>query len=235
MASSAIYELSPAENFFNYNSYLYHHQAPTVPIFGYFQTGYFVYPRIWIPLYPQCQTQPSDFGLGYNNPASFSGRAECSWALNSQEEEFGPQNYSWALNAQQQPENNHYMISHQASFSGRPENEHYQLEEEHETVLNEEEIAADWLVDHVVVYDSADVDDEEGLCEETISKNLKLKDGMEPEADSQICVVCQDCLFGEDEKIAVLDCGHDFHARCITSWLMVNNSCPLCKATGICL
>ncbi|KAG6404028.1 hypothetical protein SASPL_136264 [Salvia splendens] len=31
-------------------------------------------------------------------------------------------------------------------------------------------------------------------------------------------------------KIVRLDCGHYYHQRCITHWLNVKNTCPLCQA-----
>ncbi|GER48189.1 RING/U-box superfamily protein [Striga asiatica] len=88
-----------------------------------------------------------------------------------------------------------------------------------------------------LILDAREVEEkgDEGLCEEIISKNLRLKDDQFTEDDdpNKICVVCQDCLLRDHDKIAGLDCGHDFHARCIAKWLMRKNSCPLCKATGI--
>ncbi|KAL5854227.1 hypothetical protein ACOSQ4_004029 [Xanthoceras sorbifolium] len=34
--------------------------------------------------------------------------------------------------------------------------------------------------------------------------------------------------FSVDEDISMLDCGHDHHANCISQWLVLNNSCPIC-------
>jgi hypothetical protein len=34
----------------------------------------------------------------------------------------------------------------------------------------------------------------------------------------------------EGSRVALLPCGHHFHAPCIATWLRVNASCPLCKA-----
>ncbi|KAL1548730.1 hypothetical protein AAHA92_16924 [Salvia divinorum] len=48
-----------------------------------------------------------------------------------------------------------------------------------------------------------------------------------------VCVVCQDNLVVENRKIARLDCGHHYHQRCITNWLNVKNTCPLCQTTVI--
>lgn len=47
-----------------------------------------------------------------------------------------------------------------------------------------------------------------------------------------MCVVCQDQLIN-GRRIARLDCGHQFHPRCIQKWLCRKNNCPLCKATAL--
>lgn len=44
-----------------------------------------------------------------------------------------------------------------------------------------------------------------------------------------LCVVCL-FDFEEGEKISELQCGHAFHASCISKWLFRFNSCPICKA-----
>ena len=33
----------------------------------------------------------------------------------------------------------------------------------------------------------------------------------------------------EGEKIAILDCGHRFHDRCIIEWLKKHSQCPICR------
>ena len=42
------------------------------------------------------------------------------------------------------------------------------------------------------------------------------------------CCICQ-----EDSNISdifrILSCGHDFHIKCIDTWLCENKVCPLCK------
>ncbi|KAL5834028.1 hypothetical protein ACOSQ3_017702 [Xanthoceras sorbifolium] len=50
--------------------------------------------------------------------------------------------------------------------------------------------------------------------------------------DSGFCCICQE-EFAAGEEIATLDCGHDHHAHCISQWLVLNNSCPICKARGL--
>ncbi|KAL6553554.1 hypothetical protein OROGR_007396 [Orobanche gracilis] len=132
---------------------------------------------------------------------------------------------------------------HAAIVSGDAESyDHYQQfmmhageeeEEDDDIVLNEEELRV-WnsLDEDLVVYDSSNVDDD-GLSQQTITEHLKTRNHHHLVGNDQICVVCQDCLFREDEKIATLDCGHGFHVGCITSWMMLKNCCPLCRGIGI--
>ncbi|CAA0837141.1 RING/U-box superfamily protein [Striga hermonthica] len=118
-------------------------------------------------------------------------------------------------------ENRNQFTAPSATFSGPRVNRNYS------SIVSEGSL----------ILDAREVEErgDEGLCEEIISKNLKLKEVQFTEDDdpNKICVVCQDCLLRDHDKIAGLDCGHDFHARCIAKWLMRKNSCPLCKAPGI--
>ncbi|PIN16023.1 hypothetical protein CDL12_11319 [Handroanthus impetiginosus] len=83
-----------------------------------------------------------------------------------------------------------------------------------------------------------------GLSEEFIRNNLKIRTftssgasfNLEepPSSDQQInfCVICQTDY--EDEVIiGILDCGHDYHKDCIKKWLLMKNSCPVCKSTAL--
>ncbi|PIN05882.1 putative E3 ubiquitin ligase [Handroanthus impetiginosus] len=75
----------------------------------------------------------------------------------------------------------------------------------------------------------------DGLSEDTITGRLKTRSiNTATDEDHEIlCVVCQDCLFQGEDKIATLECGHEYHEGCIKNWLMRKNSCPLCNAIGI--
>ncbi|KAL0306551.1 UNVERIFIED_CONTAM: putative E3 ubiquitin-protein ligase ZFP1 [Sesamum radiatum] len=36
-----------------------------------------------------------------------------------------------------------------------------------------------------------------------------------------------------EENIGTLDCGHEYHRECIKKWLLVKNTCPVCKSTAL--
>ncbi|KAL3615231.1 hypothetical protein CASFOL_040892 [Castilleja foliolosa] len=170
--------------------------------------------------------------MGYQNAAIF-GYVHAGYALMYSQYwvplyyylQYQPQpcyDHSWILNAQEEEDDDNDEIE-----------------------LSEEELREWDLLDREIVFYDA-IDDDNGLSEETITKHLNIRDchhhhhhhhhhhqHHHQHHHDQICVVCQECLFEEDEKVATLDCGHDFHAGCIKSWLMIKNSCPLCKATGI--
>ncbi|XP_026434646.1 E3 ubiquitin ligase BIG BROTHER-related-like [Papaver somniferum] len=74
------------------------------------------------------------------------------------------------------------------------------------------------------------------LSKEIISKQLKTRVHT-TSADStkekiEICTVCQDGYENKD-KIATLDCKHEYHEDCITQWLVRKNVCPICKRQAL--
>ncbi|KAL3652597.1 hypothetical protein CASFOL_002278 [Castilleja foliolosa] len=84
-----------------------------------------------------------------------------------------------------------------------------------------------------------------GLSMEFIKSNLKIRAftsvpacinlEVVPSAEQEMvnfCVVCQ-TDYGHEESIGVLDCGHEYHRECIKQWLVVKNSCPVCKSTAL--
>ncbi|KAI3786609.1 hypothetical protein L1987_40418 [Smallanthus sonchifolius] len=50
--------------------------------------------------------------------------------------------------------------------------------------------------------------------------------------DLNFCTICQ-MDYNDKEKIGMLDCSHEYHVDCIEKWLVVKNSCPVCKCTGL--
>nr|XP_043626310.1 probable E3 ubiquitin-protein ligase ZFP1 [Erigeron canadensis] len=83
-----------------------------------------------------------------------------------------------------------------------------------------------------------------GLSDDFILEHLKSrvftssKSSSEPEDASSTdlelnsCVICQ-TNYDDQEQIGVLDCGHEYHAECVKKWLVVKNTCPICKSTGL--
>ncbi|XP_076952808.1 E3 ubiquitin-protein ligase CIP8-like [Bidens hawaiensis] len=51
------------------------------------------------------------------------------------------------------------------------------------------------------------------------------------ETVTDICVVCNDGVYNNEEKSIVkrLPCGHLYHGVCITPWLSSRNTCPVCR------
>ncbi|PHU04156.1 E3 ubiquitin-protein ligase MBR1 [Capsicum chinense] len=83
-----------------------------------------------------------------------------------------------------------------------------------------------------------------GLLEEVIVSHLKTRSfssvgipcNLESAACSDhkidFCVICQSD-YKDQESVGTLDCGHEYHAECITNWLIVKNNCPICKSTAL--
>ncbi|KAG6404033.1 hypothetical protein SASPL_136269 [Salvia splendens] len=68
------------------------------------------------------------------------------------------------------------------------------------------------------------------MIAEHIRSKLVVRDHRDD--DDGVCVICQENLnlVAQICKIVRLDCGHYYHQRCITHWLNVKNTCPLCQA-----
>ncbi|CAA3020929.1 probable E3 ubiquitin- ligase HIP1 [Olea europaea subsp. europaea] len=75
-----------------------------------------------------------------------------------------------------------------------------------------------------------------GLSEEAIRRNLKVgtfgSSATCAEQEIKFCVICQ-TDYEEQEKMGILDCGHEYHRDCIKKWLLMKNSCPICKSTAL--
>ncbi|KAL3508721.1 hypothetical protein ACH5RR_028122 [Cinchona calisaya] len=83
-----------------------------------------------------------------------------------------------------------------------------------------------------------------GLPEEAITNNLKTRSftssatcsvldeaaSMNQEVD--FCVICQ-TDYKDQEMVGTLDCGHEYHVDCIKKWLVVKNTCPICKSAAL--
>jgi len=65
-----------------------------------------------------------------------------------------------------------------------------------------------------------------------ISLNMEVRfpDATDEEIEqNEHCVICRDSLF-EGSKPKKLACGHIFHIDCLRSWLVMQQSCPTCRA-----
>ncbi|KAI3923144.1 hypothetical protein MKX01_026876 [Papaver californicum] len=78
---------------------------------------------------------------------------------------------------------------------------------------------------------------EVGLSKELISSHMKTRihttsADSSTEEETEICTICQDEYENKD-KIATLDCQHEYHEDCITQWLGQKNVCPICKRQAL--
>ncbi|KAI3871951.1 hypothetical protein MKW92_027258 [Papaver armeniacum] len=74
-----------------------------------------------------------------------------------------------------------------------------------------------------------------GLSKETISRELKTRvhtRSVDSRGECVICTICQDGYYNKD-KIATLDCQHEYHEDCITQWLLQKNLCPYCNGQAL--
>ncbi|CAA7028430.1 unnamed protein product [Microthlaspi erraticum] len=78
-----------------------------------------------------------------------------------------------------------------------------------------------------------------GLSEEDVKELLKTRTSinLEDEApstdqESYSCTICQENYKIQD-KIATLDCKHEYHVKCLKKWLVIKNVCPICKSEAL--
>lgn len=46
---------------------------------------------------------------------------------------------------------------------------------------------------------------------------------------SESCVICLEEFEKNSKDVSTLPCGHEFHTRCITEWMLKSKKCPLCR------
>ena len=46
--------------------------------------------------------------------------------------------------------------------------------------------------------------------------------------EKEMCSVCY-CEYEPDEEVLVLPCKHFYHADCVSQWLRINKTCPVCR------
>ncbi|CAI9784232.1 unnamed protein product [Fraxinus pennsylvanica] len=83
-----------------------------------------------------------------------------------------------------------------------------------------------------------------GLSEEDIQNRLKTrtfsslatclnhKKAAQVDQQSNFCVICQ-VDFQDQENVGTLNCGHEYHVDCIKKWLLMKNTCPICKSKAL--
>lgn len=83
-----------------------------------------------------------------------------------------------------------------------------------------------------------------GLSEEMITIQMKtrtyllptnainLEEAPSDEQETDSCTICQD-EYKNQEKIGILQCGHEYHEDCLRKWLLVKNVCPICKSEAL--
>ncbi|XP_071904984.1 uncharacterized protein [Coffea arabica] len=117
------------------------------------------------------------------------------------------------------------------------------IEPEEETALVELSRGQEPVVFDLHEDSNADVEESDGpgddWLEETISQHLKTRryhttPGVKQaeHEEAEICVVCQS-EYENEEILATLACGHEYHSNCIKGWLIKRNVCPICKRTAL--
>ncbi|KAL3636896.1 hypothetical protein CASFOL_019195 [Castilleja foliolosa] len=61
---------------------------------------------------------------------------------------------------------------------------------------------------------------------------LNLEGQISPNQPINFCVICQ-TDYEKKDKIGTIDCGHEYHKECIKKWLLLKNTCPVCKSTAL--
>ncbi|KAI3876850.1 hypothetical protein MKW92_039188 [Papaver armeniacum] len=113
---------------------------------------------------------------------------------------------------------------------------------------NQQEPPTIFVLHRVVIVRESDIGDfmtalgerigmaQRGVSKDIISSQLKTRvhttSADSTEETTEICTICLDG-YGNKDKIATLDCKHEYHEGCITQWLVQNNVCPICKRQGL--
>ncbi|KAK9090588.1 hypothetical protein Sjap_023765 [Stephania japonica] len=95
-------------------------------------------------------------------------------------------------------------------------------------IFSDEDMMA---VQHRSFFEEQSRERKSGWSKEAILKSLKTRNTRVSQ-ESGICTICMDG-FRVDEKIGSLSCGHEFHVSCIKDWLIVDNTCPVCRRSAL--
>ncbi|CAN8259309.1 unnamed protein product [Cochlearia groenlandica] len=66
----------------------------------------------------------------------------------------------------------------------------------------------------------------------SLSTRINLEEAPSTDLETNSCTICQESYKNQD-KIATLDCKHEYHAECLKKWLVIKNICPICKSDAL--
>lgn len=68
------------------------------------------------------------------------------------------------------------------------------------------------------------------LCYLLLSALVIATKGLEYDDNNGECSICLDNLKKEGEEcVTTYECNHNFHLKCLNSWVKTRPSCPLCR------
>ena len=68
---------------------------------------------------------------------------------------------------------------------------------------------------------------QEDLDSLTKEEEYKPEDTVGLNGESGCCICMEDWI--EGDSLRVLKCNHTFHRDCCDQWLLINNTCPICR------
>ncbi|CAH2053663.1 unnamed protein product [Thlaspi arvense] len=66
----------------------------------------------------------------------------------------------------------------------------------------------------------------------SLSTRINTEEAPSTDRETDSCTICQENYKNKD-KIATLDCKHEYHAECLKKWLVIKNVCPICKSEAL--
>ncbi|CAF2101319.1 unnamed protein product [Brassica napus] len=99
--------------------------------------------------------------------------------------------------------------------------------------MSYEELLA--LSDHIgTVKTGISEEDAKGFLKRRTSlwTRINLEEAPSTDLETDSCTICQENYKNQD-KIATLDCRHEYHAECLKKWLVIKNICPVCKSEAL--
>lgn len=59
-------------------------------------------------------------------------------------------------------------------------------------------------------------------------KNILRNMFLSMEENHKTCAICTDVI---SDDMVLLKCAHIHHKECLTEWIQINNTCPMCRET----